>query len=76
MLMIFSTGAMGTDFYKLQGVLRFALEFLAADNLKGFKMQPATNERSRTQCNRVEPVKFHRATSRLRTVFAVRLCYS
>jgi predicted GIY-YIG superfamily endonuclease len=34
--------SMGADFTKFQGVLRFALQILPADNLKGFKMQPTT----------------------------------
>jgi hypothetical protein len=33
---------MGFDFSKFQGVLRFALQILPADNLKGFKTQPTT----------------------------------
>jgi hypothetical protein len=35
---------------KLQGVIRFALQILPADNLKGFKTQPKTKESaSKTQ---------------------------
>jgi hypothetical protein len=40
---------MGADFSKFQGVLRFALQILPAENLKGFKMQPTTEAAPRTQ---------------------------
>jgi hypothetical protein len=35
----------GTDFSKFQGVLKFALQILLADNLKGLKTQPTTKSR-------------------------------
>jgi hypothetical protein len=40
---------MGNDFSKFQGMLRFALQILPADNLKGFKTQPTTKSAPKTQ---------------------------
>jgi hypothetical protein len=39
---LFATLSMGGDFLKFQGVLRFALQILSVDNLKGFKTQSTT----------------------------------
>jgi hypothetical protein len=50
-----TTGTMGADFSKFQRVLRFRLQILPADNLKGLRTQPSTgNRRQNTGTNAVE----------------------
>jgi hypothetical protein len=44
----------GADFSNFQGVFRFALQILPADNLKGFKTHPKTKSRHQKHKERTE----------------------